>query len=91
MALILNQVFSTCCASWTFIYHELEEKKKETESAILQSSAVVEDVENLNRNMDPESKDKLIEGILTQIVGDRAKRDTFLEEACGNRKSEPQK
>ncbi len=59
---------------------ELDNKRKEVESALLGSSVVDNTAKELLRIFDPEFKDKILEAILSQIVSNPELRDKFRKE-----------
>lgn len=59
---------------------ELDEKKKEVESRLIGSSVVDDSTKQLLKTFDPEFKDKLLEAVLSQIIGNPQLKEKFTKE-----------
>ena len=59
---------------------ELDEKKREVESRLIGSSVVDDSTKQLLKTFDPEFKDKLLEAVLSQIVGNPQLKERFTKE-----------
>ena len=59
---------------------QLDEKRKEVESKLIDSSVVDNSIKELLRRFDPEFKDKLLEAVLSQVIGNPELKDKFVKE-----------
>jgi len=59
---------------------ELEKRRDEAETAILQSSLIEESTKEILKNFDPEFKDKILEAILTKVVENVDLKEKFQRE-----------